>query len=374
MKYTLLGASGLRVSTVCLGTMGFLRDAAWVDNRKVTWCSSKEDSAEIVGNYLDEGGNIIDTANSYGASEDWLGEFLGQRRHDVLISTKYCGSISPADINATGSHRKCLIRSVERSLGRLKTDYIDILSVHCWDFLTPVDEVMRALDDLIRAGKVLYIGVSNAPAWVVAMANTDAQLRGRSRFSNIQVEYNLIERDVEREILPMARALEIGVMAWTPLASGWLTGKYLDDGAPQDGPASRPNGSRRLDDQMMGRFVSRNDRNTKIAGEVRRIASELARPPAQVALNWLRQNGVIPIVGARTGEQIRENLRCTEFVLDSQQMDDLTKAGKISLGYPHTFLNSPMVRRFVYGEHCASMLGNRDRQKLSQLTSEEVRR
>jgi aryl-alcohol dehydrogenase-like predicted oxidoreductase len=354
MKYALLGHSGLRVSAVCLGTMGFIGDSSWGDGRKVSWCSSKEESAEIVKAFLDAGGNIIDTANSYGDSETWIGEWLGQTRQEVVISTKYGGSNALVDVNGTGSHRKSLVRSVERSLRRMRTDYIDVLSLHCWDFLTPMDEVMRALDDLVCAGKVLYIGVSNAPAWIISAANTAARLHARSCFSTVQVEYNLIDRDVEREILPMARALDVGVMAWTPLASGWLTGKYRER-AGNGSAAPGHQLPRRLDDPVMGRFVNRSERSVKIAEEVCRIAAEIARPPAQVALNWLRQNGMIPIVGARTGEQIRENMGCTEFDLEQRHLDDLTKVGKISLGYPHAFLNSSIVRKFVYGERFQSI-------------------
>jgi aryl-alcohol dehydrogenase-like predicted oxidoreductase len=354
MKYALLGHSGLRVSAICLGTMGFIGDSSWGDGRKVNWCSSSEESAAIVKAFLDGGGNIIDTANSYGDSEAWLGEWLGEMRHEVVISTKYGGSNAAVDVNGTGSHRKSLVRSVERSLSRMRTDYIDVLSLHCWDILTPIDEVMRALDDLVCAGKVLHIGASNVPAWIVSAANTAAQLRARSRFATVQVEYNLIDRDIEREILPMARALELSVMAWTPLASGWLTGKYgarAGNGSAELGHET----PRRLDDPIMGRFVSRSDRNVKIAEEVCSIAAKIGRPPGQVALNWLRQRGVIPIVGARTAEQIRENMACTEFDLEQQHLNDLTNVGKISLGYPHAFLNSSIVRRFVYGERMQSI-------------------
>ncbi len=226
------------------------------------------------------------------------------------------------------------------------------------------------MDDLISAGKTLYIGVSNAPAWIIAQANTDALHRGRSPFSVVQVEYNLMDRDVEREILPMARSLELAVMAWTPLASGWLTAKYLDDDvAAGNGETNGGNGEangngkanggdgahaahplRRLDNPLMKRFVRRDERTMKIAGEVRRIAQEIGRPPAHVALNWLRQNNVIPIFGARTAAQVRENMTCVEFELTPEQFQQLNQVGKIPLGYPHAFLNTKLVRNFVYGD------------------------
>lgn len=363
MQYTLLGRSGLRVSTLCLGTMGFLADGTWADQPGQKWGSSRTASQKIVAAFLDAGGNLIDTADTYGAAEDWLGEFMGPARHQYVISTKYGGSNRPVDVNGSGTHRKSMIQSVEASLRRLRTDYLDILSVHCWDFLTPFEEIMRAMDDLVSAGKVLHIGVSNAPAWVIAQANTDALHRGRSQFAVVQVEYNLIERDVEREIVPMARALELTVMAWTPLASGWLTAKYLDDDvAAGSGEANGGNGAanggngarhadapRRLDNPVMKRFVTRDERTMRIAGEVRRIAEETGRRPVEVALNWLRQNNIIPIFGARTVAQVRENMACVEFELTPEHMQRLNQVGKIPLGYPHAFLNNKMVRNFVYG-------------------------
>ncbi len=339
MQYTLLGRSGLRVSSLCLGTMGFLADGVWANTPGQKWGSSRDESRDIVTAFLDGGGNLIDTADTYGAAEEWLGEFMGPARHRYVIATKYGGSNQPVDVNCSGTHRKSMIQSVEASLRRLNTDYLDILCVHCWDFLTPFDEIMRAMDDLISAGKTLYIGVSNAPAWIIAQANTDALHRGRSPFSVVQVEYNLMDRDVEREILPMARSLELAVMAWTPLASGWLTAKYLDDDvAAGNGETNGGNGEangngkanggdgahaahplRRLDNPLMKRFVRRDERTMKIAGEVRRIAQEIGRPPAHVALNWLRQNNVIPIFGARTAAQVRENMTCVEFELTPEQ-------------------------------------------------------
>jgi aryl-alcohol dehydrogenase-like predicted oxidoreductase len=359
MQYTLLGKSGLRVSTLCLGSMGFLASGTWPQAPGPKWGSSRAASQKILGTFLDAGGNLIDTADTYGDAEDWLGAFMGPARHKCVIATKYGGSNMPVDVNSSGTHRKSMIQSVEASLRRLKTDYIDVLAVHCWDFLTPYEEVMRAMDDLVSAGKVLYLGVSNAPAWVIAQANTDAFHRGRSQFAVVQVEYNLIERDSEREILPMARALDLAVMAWTPLASGWLTAKYLDDeadggkrngGAARGGNGARRGQPRRLDHPIMKRFVKRDARTIEIARELRRIAHEIGRPPGQVALNWLRQNNVIPIFGARTAAQVRENMACVEFEISAEHMQTLNQVGRIPLGYPHAFLNTPLVRNFVYGD------------------------
>ncbi|HEX8363374.1 MAG TPA: aldo/keto reductase, partial [Longimicrobium sp.] len=296
MRYRLLGGSGLRVSGLCLGTMGFLSSSGWGTGR--------EESRRVFEAFLEAGGNFVDTANTYGdgESEEFLGEFIAGRRHQVVVGTKYggrfLGSPGPPDPNASGSHRKSLERAVDGSLRRLGVDYIDVLWVQAWDFLTPVDELMRALDDLVRRGKVLHLGVSNAPAWVVAQANTRASLRGWTPFAALQAEYNLTERDAERELLPMAAALDVSLLAWTPLASGWLTGKYEEE----DGGAPR-----RLDDPVMGRFVDRGERNRRIAAEVVAVARERGCPPSQVALNWLRSRGAIPVFGARTPEQVREN-------------------------------------------------------------------
>jgi aryl-alcohol dehydrogenase-like predicted oxidoreductase len=270
VRYVLLGRSGLRVSAVCLGTMTFDADGGG-------WCSSGEDSRQVLRAFLDAGGNFVDT-HTYGPAEDYLGEFLKADRDGVVLATKFGGSLAPEDVNASGGHRKSMIRSVESSLRRLRTDYIDLLWLHAWDGLTPVDELMRAADDLVRAGKVLYLGIANAPAWVVAQANTLADMRGWTPCAAIQVEYSLIERDVDRDLTPMAHALNLGIAAWTPLASGWLTGKYLREtqaGKTQLGP-------RRLDDPIMSRFLPRTERNVAIAEEVGKIAAEIGCASAHV--------------------------------------------------------------------------------------------
>jgi aryl-alcohol dehydrogenase-like predicted oxidoreductase len=315
------------------------------------WGSPKEEGKKVFDAYLAAGGNFIDTANSYGTSEEWVGDFLGSERERVVIGTKYTGRYitdnMTNDANAAGNHRKSMMQSVEMSLKRLKTDYIDLLWVHSWDFITPVEEVMRGLDDLVRQGKILYVGISNAPAWVVAQANTLADLRGWTPFVGFQIEYNLLERSAERELLPMARALDIGITAWTPLASGWLTGKYSKNSPGEFSGVSQ--GPKRLDDPVATAFVQRTERNEEIADEVVRIASEIDSTPAQVALNWLRNRGVIPILGARRVEQLAENLECLKFSLTDGQITRLDEISKIKLGYPHDFLASGMVRHHVYG-------------------------
>src|SRR5206468_7246241 len=224
-----LGKSGLRVSEFCLGTMTFGED--W------GWGSSKDDAKKIYDAFREAGGNFIDTANIYtnGTSESFLGEFLKGHRESVVLATKNTNAAPGTDPNAAGNHRKNMVQAVEASLKRLQTDYVDLYWVHIWDQITPVEEVMRALDDLVRQGKVLYVGISDAPAWWISQANTLAQLRGWSPFVGLQIEYSLIERTVERELVPMAKALNLGLTAWSPLAKGILTGKYHGHGSSGEG-------------------------------------------------------------------------------------------------------------------------------------------
>src|SRR5580658_7574261 len=232
MRYRLLGNSGLRVSELCLGTMTFGDD--W------GWGAGTEAARTIYDTFREAGGNFIDTANLYtnGTSEKLLGEFLQGHRQSVVLATKYGNAVPGSDPNAAGNHRKNMVQAVEASLKRLQTDYIDLYWVHAWDQITPVEEVMRGLDDLIRQGKVLYVGISDAPAWWIAQANTLAHLRGWSPFAGLQIEYSLIERTVERELIPMAQALGLGVTAWSPLANGLLTGKYHGHGPSEPGRMS----------------------------------------------------------------------------------------------------------------------------------------
>ncbi len=336
MRYRLLGKSGLRVSELCLGTMTFGED--W------GWGSSKDESRQIFDAFFEAGGNFIDTANVYtnGTSETLLGEFLKGDRARAVLATKYTNAMPGADPNAGGNHRKNMVQAVEASLKRLQTDYIDLYWLHIWDRMTPIEEVMRAFDDLVRQGKVLYVGVSDMPAWVVARANTLAELRGWSPFVGLQVEYSLIERTVERELLPMASSLGIGMTAWSPLASGILTGKYAEGKADADA---------RMNSEMMKGFVQDRERTKAIVAEVLGIAREVGRSPAQVALAWLRQRPwpVIPIIGARRLEQFRDNLACLDLTLDPAQLARLDAASRFDLGFPHDFYEIEMVKALVYG-------------------------
>jgi aryl-alcohol dehydrogenase-like predicted oxidoreductase len=331
MKYRLFGRSGLRVSELALGTMTFGTDWGWGADR--------DECRKMFDRYAEAGGNFLDTANNYtgGTSERIVGELVAADRDHFVVATKYSLSTRPDDPNAGGNHRKNLVRALEASLERLGTDYVDLLWVHMWDGMTPVEEVVRALDDLVRAGKVLYVGCSDTPAWAVARAVTLAELRGWAAFCGLQVPWSLADRSVEREHLPLAAALDLAVTPWGVLESGELTGKYL---APDGRPArSRPE------------HVS--SRVNDLAREVMAVAADLGRSPAQVAINWVRQQDpscvVIPIVGARSAAQLADNLGCLDLRLSPAQLDRLSAASAFQPGFPRSFLESDHVRALVFG-------------------------
>ena len=338
MRYRLLGKSGLRVSELCLGTMTFGEDLGWG--------SPKEESRKVYDAFLEAGGNFIDTANIYtnGTSESFLGEFMQGHRERLVLATKYTLGSPVNDPNAAGNQRKNMMQAVEASLKRLQTDYIDLYWLHIWDQLTPIEEVMRAFDDLVRQGKILYAGVSDMPAWVVAQGNTLAELRGWTPFIGLQIEYSLIERTPERELLPMAASLGLGITAWSPLAGGVLTGKYAD---PKPGEA----GKKRFDTPEMAEFHASGSVATTIAREVQAVARECGRSPAQVALAWLRHRPVpvIPIIGARKLEQLKDNLESIEVKLDRAHLDRLEEVSRVELGFPHDFFKKEHVRTIVFG-------------------------
>jgi aryl-alcohol dehydrogenase-like predicted oxidoreductase len=336
MRYRLLGKSGLRVSELCLGTMTFGED--W------GWGSSKDESRKVYDAFREAGGNFIDTANVYtnGTSENLLGEFMTGHRDSIVLATKYTNAAPGKDPNAAGNHRKSMMRAVEASLERLETDYIDLYWLHIWDQITPIEEVMRALDDLVRQGKILYAGVSDMPAWLVAKANTLAELRGWTSFVGLQIEYSLIERTPERDLLPMAADLGVGVTAWSPLAGGVLTGKQLESGGAKDS---------RQTNQSMQQFMKSDARKEAIAREVVAVARESGHSPAQIALAWLRQRSqpVIPIIGARKLPQVKDNLACIDVKLAPAQIDRLDAVSKIELGFPHDMYSKEMVRSLTSG-------------------------
>ena len=336
MRYRLLGNSGLRVSEAALGTMTFGDD--W------GWGSAKDEARKVYDAFREAGGNFIDTANLYtnGTSESFLGEFMQGHRQSVVMATKYTNAAPGTDPNAAGNQRKNMMQAVEASLKRLRTDYIDLYWVHIWDRITPVEEVMRGLDDLVRQGKVLYVGISDATAWWIAQANTLAHLRGWTPFIGLQIEYSLIERTVERELIPMAKALNLGLTAWSPLASGVLSGKYHGQGSSEPG---------RLSSDMMKGFLPEPERAGRIVAAVKTVSDQIGRSMAQIALAWLRYRSlpVIPIIGARKLSQLHDNLASFEVTLSAEQLKALDETSRIELGFPHDFYAKEMVRTFIYG-------------------------
>jgi len=328
MRYTLLGRSGLRVSEVALGTMTF--GEAW------GWGASKDECSRIFDAFVEAGGNFVDTASNYtdGQSEEIVGELVASDRDHFVVATKYSLTSRPQDPNAGGNQRKNLVRTLETSLRRLRTDYVDLLWLHMWDGMTPVDEIVRALDDLVSAGKVLYVGISDTPAWVVSRAVTLAEQRGWVPFVAVQAPYSLLDRDVERDLLPMAGSLGLTLTPWGMLEGGALTGKYLDeDDAPRryDGVGPRANA---------------------LAREVIAVAEEVGATPAQVAIAWVRAQPwhTVPIVGARSAAQLRDNLGALEVELTEDQIARLSAATEFRMGFPREFLESDHVRGLIFGE------------------------
>jgi aryl-alcohol dehydrogenase-like predicted oxidoreductase len=329
MLYQTLGRSGLKVSELCLGTMGF--GTEW------GWGIDKEASFKILDAFANHGGNFLDTANRYteGSSERILGEFMLSNRDHFVLATKYSLHDNLTDVNASGNARKNMKRSVEGSLKRLQTDFIDVLYLHIWDFLTPIDEVMRGLQDLVSQGKVNYIAISDTPAWIVSSANTMAELRGWNKLIALQVEYSLLQRTPERELIPMAQHFGMTVTPWAPLAGGALTGKYLKG-----------------DKGRLKATSSRlNDRSTAITEAVVEVAEEMGVSPGNVALRWTMQQGFscIPIVGATKLNQLEENIKVCDIVLSEAHLAKLDAVSSIPMGFPHEFFEEAAVRMVTYG-------------------------
>jgi aryl-alcohol dehydrogenase-like predicted oxidoreductase len=328
MRYKLLGRSGLRVSELALGTMTF--GDAW------GWGAPRDESRRIFDAFLEGGGNFVDTACNYtdGQSEELLGEFLRSGRDRVVLATKYTLTSQRDDPNAGGNSRKSMVRTLEQSLRRLETDYVDLLWLHMWDGMTPIEEVVRALDDLVAAGKVLYVGISDTPSWVVSHAVALADVRGWSRFVAVQAPYSIADRDVERELLPMARSLELAFTPWGLLEGGALTGKYLSD-------ADEPR-----------RYGSAGERVNRIAREVLAVADEVGATPSQVAIAWVRAQPwlTVPILGARSEAQLRENLGALDVELPEEAVERLGAASGFDVGFPRSFLESDHVRGLIFGD------------------------
>jgi aryl-alcohol dehydrogenase-like predicted oxidoreductase len=324
MRYKLLGNTGLRVSELCLGAMTFGED--W------DWGANEATSRAMFDAFVEAGGNFFDTANIYtnGTSEKLLGEFVGVDRDRFVIATKYTVMMNANDPNSSGNQRKNLMRSLDASLKRLNTDYIDLYWVHMWDAVTPVEEMMRALDDVVRAGKVMYIGISDAPAWIVSRAQTLAELRNMTPFAAIQLEYNLVERTVERDLLPMAEDLNLSILDWSPLGGGVLTGKYLKADIGTDNRLSKS--------EYFERYKA--ESALQIAQTVVEVAQDADCSPAQVALAWIRQQSPrhIPIVGARSLEHLQDNLGCLKVTLSTDHLTRLDAVSQIDPGFALQFL------------------------------------
>ncbi|ATB51329.1 aldo/keto reductase [Corallococcus macrosporus] len=322
--YVTLGRSGLRVSPLCLGAMTFGEDLGWG--------SSVEESQQIIDRYLELGGNFIDTANFYtkSHSEKILGDHVGRhpaRRDRLVIATKFSGNLYPGDPNGGGSGRKSIINAAEHSLRRLQTDYIDLYWLHNWDIHTPIEETMAALEDLVRAGKVRYIGVSDTPAWKIAQANVLAHFRGWSSFIGLQIEYSLLERSVEQELVPMALEFGLGITPWSPLKSGALSGKYTRANAGQ----LKGDRSAFLDHVL-------NEKTYALVDELGTIAREHGSTVARVALAWVQaQPGVSStIIGARRLSQLEDNVGALEVKLTAEQLARLDALTKPAFGFPQS--------------------------------------
>jgi len=323
--YVTLGRSGLRVSPFCLGAMTFGEDLGWG--------SSVKESEAILDRYIELGGNFIDTANLYtkGHSEKIIGDHIGHdrnKRDRLVIATKFSGNLYVGDPNGGGSNRKSVIAACEQSLRRLRTDYIDLYWLHNWDKLTPIEETMAALHDLVQSGKVRYVGVSDTPAWKVTQAQLIAQFRGWAPFIGLQIEYSLLERTVEGELIPMAQELGLGVTPWSPLKSGVLSGKYTRANAGTVQPDRGPWAARYLDDKS---YV--------IIDELARIAKERGTTVARVALAWVQARPGVSstIIGARTLAQLDDNLKALEIKLSTEHSSALDALTTPTLDFPAAF-------------------------------------
>lgn len=342
LAYYTLGRSGLRVSRLALGTMTFGTEWGW---------GADEDTArQLFNTYIDAGGNFIDTADLYtnGTSEAWIGKFVAERgiRDRVAIATKFSYNADPDNPNAGGNGRKNMLRAVEGSLKRLGTDYIDLYILHTWDRITPAEEVMRTLDDLVRSGKVRHIGLSDTPAWYAARSQTLAEWRGYEPLNALQFEYSLVERNIEREFVPLGLELDMGIMVWSPLASGLLSGKYQ----PSQGSFS---GEGRLDamrDSQNPAFQKFTERNWKIVAELESVAKELGRSMAQVAVNWTANRPGVGsvIIGATKLAQLDDNLKALDFQIPTELSDRLETISRPESQFPYSFFE-PDHQAMIHG-------------------------
>lgn len=341
-SYVTLGRSGLRVSPLSLGTMTFGNEWGWGSDETV--------ARAVFDNYVDAGGNFVDTANVYteGHSEELVGKFIGDRglRDQIVLATKFTFNPQPGDPNAGGNGRKNILRALEASLKRLQTDYIDLYWLHAWDTVTPVEEVVSTLDDLIRAGKIRYYGFSDTPAWYVARAKTIAERNGRDGLIALQLEYSLAERNIEREHVPAAQELGLGITPWSPLAGGFLTGKYKQTGDTGEGEG-RLETAKNAGNPIFHKFTTRNWQILKVLSAV---AKEINRPASQVALNWVAtQPGITStIIGASKLSQLEDNLRYAEFEIPAELRSRLDEVSAIEQSHPYGFF-TPSFQGWISG-------------------------
>ncbi len=333
MRYRIFGQrTGLKVSELVLGTGMF--------GTAFGYGAPPGQVRDILQGFVDAGGNFIDTADNYqlGEAESLIGEFIASRRDDLIIASKYSrgASLKPS-LASLGNNRKAMVQSVEASLRRLKTDRIDLYFVHMDDGVTPMEEIARGLDDLARAGKIVYAGLSNFPAWRIATAVNTADLRGWTPVAAVQLEYSLLQRTTERELLPMANALGLGVMGWSPLGGGLLTGKYRKG---EKGRATDLKGSVLHDDPA---------RNAPVLDVLAGIAQELDSNPGRVAIAWVKARGVLPVIGPRTRAQLDDNLAATALTLSDEHLRRLDEATAVPAGYPHELLAAPEQRAIMTG-------------------------
>ena len=335
-QYFTLGHSGLRVSRLALGAMTFGTD--W------GWGADKNTARELFNSYIDRGGNLIDTADLYtnGVSEQWVGDFVRERqlRDRVVIATKFSYNADPSNPNAGGNGRKNILRAVEGSLKRLGTDFIDLYLLHTWDMLTPVEEVMRTFDDLVRSGKVRHVGLSNIPAWYASRAQTLAQLRGLEPLAAMQLEYSLLERSIENEFVPLGLSQGMGVMVWSPLSSGLLSGKYKPSESRQFGEGRLQT----LKDSSNPVFQRLTKRNFAITAELEKVAREVGRSMAQVAINWVagRPGVATVLVGATRKSQLDDNLGALDFELPAALRARLDAVSAVATSSVYTFFTPGM--------------------------------
>ncbi|WP_296746757.1 aldo/keto reductase [Mesorhizobium sp.] len=341
MTYYTLGNSGLRVSRLALGTMTF--GTEW------GWGADRDTARAMFDTYVEAGGNFFDTADLYtgGTSETWLGRFIAERglRDKAVIATKFTFNAEPGNPNAGGNGRKNILRAVDASLKRLGTDYIDLYLMHVWDRLTPAEEVLRTLDDLVRAGKVRHVGLSDVPAWYVGRAQAIAELRGYEPISALQLEYSLAERTIEHEYVPLATRHGAGIMVWSPLASGLLSGKYRPT---QAGNVGRLDGFRNTTHPGFQKF---SERNWAIVAELEKVAAELGRSMAQVAINWVAtQPGIATVIlGATKPAQLQDNLGALDFSIPAQLRQRLETVSSLPAPFPHSYFGPEIQVRVTGG-------------------------